>query len=112
MAACQIQSSANPKIARQSEADQSLLQAIWLDATRWRQTGKEYDLEVRALKVSRDTGKCAVLYLDSIDNRGQLFMYAFGPGEYPACCDIQGSLDRCQSHQKVKDKAKELCASR
>lgn len=112
MAACQIQLSDSPKIARQFEADQSLLKAIWLEAIRWRQTGKEYDLEVRSLKVSRDTGRCAVLYLDSIDNRGRLFMYPFGPSEYPARCDIQGSLDRCQSHQMVKDKAKELCASR
>lgn len=76
------------------------------------QVRKVYDPEVRVVRVSMDTGKCAVLYLDGIDNRGKLFIYPFGAGEHPACGEIQGLLDKYQAHQKVKDKARALCATR
>lgn len=69
------------------------------------------ELRSRALRVTVNGGKCAVLYLDGVDPKGGLLIYPGGDGVLLDCHRLAENLTRYRALQRVVDRVQKICIS-
>lgn len=67
------------------------------------------NLRSRAVRVTVDGGKCAVLYLDGVDPKGGLLVYPGGEGARLQCKGIVDKLRRSGAHVRVLSRVQKKC---
>ena len=66
----------------------------------------------RALRIQTNTQECAVLYLDGVERTGELMIYPWRKGVYPACEGLADRLRDHHAHRRVMEEVGRRCGTR